>query len=253
MVKLLVLPYAGGSAASYLRWKPHMAQTVEIVPLDPAGRGRRTGQPFAVNMAEAAQDVLKQALEHIDGRTPYVIYGHSMGALLAYELYHLLLERRAPLPSRLFVSGCRPPHAARNNKGLSYLPDELLKQELVRLGGTPREVLQSKELMDYCLPIIRADFRMLEHYVFREKRELISCDISVFGGQDDDIPRAELEEWGRHTRGRAGVAMFPGDHFFINQAYPQLSRIISERLERLSAPSIEEECPDEQRLEVSVS
>jgi len=230
-----------------------MAKTIAMIPLEPMGRGRRYGMPFAASVSEAAQDALLLALEHIRDGGPYAIYGHSMGALLAYELYHLLLEHHAPLPSHLFLSGCRPPHAVRDNKGVSYLPDDLLKQELTRMGGTPREVLESKELMNYCLPIIRADFRMLEHYVLREKPELISCDISVFGGMDDDISRAELEQWGRYTSGKVGVEMFEGDHFFINQAYPELSKRISQRLTRLRVLTREEESANENHLEISIS
>jgi medium-chain acyl-[acyl-carrier-protein] hydrolase len=252
-MKLFLLPFAGGSAVSYFKWKPYLADGITMIPLELAGRGRRHGVPFSQSMKEAVDDLFEALLEHLEWGEPYAIYGHSMGAMLAFELYYTLLEYKRPLPVQLFVSGCRAPHIRKDRPDISHLPDDLLKEELRKLGGTPAEVLNSKELMDYCLPIIRADFRILEDYRFEKKRVPMTCGVALFGGTSDEISRQELLQWEVHTKGGITLDMFPGDHFFINHVFPDIARAINNRLASCRTASSKERLPNEDDLEVFIS
>jgi medium-chain acyl-[acyl-carrier-protein] hydrolase len=143
--------------------------------------------------------------------------GHSMGAVLAYELACHLIPSRGQTLCTLFVSGSRAPFLQRRNPPVSQLPDNEFLSHISDLNGTPCEVLANAELMDLVRPVLRADCRMYENYRFQNRCQL-KIPITAFAGDNDaDISNADTEAWGRLTEGKFRRMNLHGDHFFINE------------------------------------
>lgn len=211
---LFCFPYAGGGASFYRGW-PSRAP-LSICPVQLPGREERAAEPAFDAMdgvVEAAADALGPHLDQ-----PYAFFGHSMGAMIAFELAHLLRERRAPAPRHLFVSGTpSPPRAARMTP-LHHLPDEQLIERIRDFGGMPDQILASRELVALFLPRFRSDFTITGTYRYTDKPPL-TCPITVLGGAADPVTTMEeLEEWREFTVARCEVELFAGGHFFLAAA-----------------------------------
>ncbi|MER7578452.1 alpha/beta fold hydrolase [Kitasatospora sp. NPDC097691] len=238
--RVYCLPFAGGAAHFYRPWAEaarHLA--VEVVPVELPGHGTRLRDPLVSGMAAMVDALCEEVLRPESG--PFAILGHSMGAKIAYAVAEEL-ERRpgATPPARLFVSGALPASAP-EPKPLHDLPDEALMAELSEMGGTPPEILANAELMEFMLPVFRADLTLLEQW-HAEARSQVSCPITAFAGRDDRIVRAELTAgWADHTSASFALQVHPGDHFFLREEMDaMLARIaadLHERADDRRAPS----------------
>jgi len=213
-MRLFCFPYAGGSAAAFRGWHGGLPEAIELWPVQPPGRERRmTEQPYIRLQAlvAAVAELLGPCLDR-----PYALLGHSLGALVAFELARRLEESGAPRPLQLVISGRRAPQLPLPwEEPYHRLPDPQLKERLRDLGGTPPEVLEHSELMELILPVVRADFEMLETYRF-EQRKPLEVPIAAYGARDDpEVPQQALEAWREHTRGGWHCRLFDGGHFFI--------------------------------------
>jgi medium-chain acyl-[acyl-carrier-protein] hydrolase len=147
---------------------------------------------------------------------PFAFFGHSMGALISFELARHLRRIHYPGPAQLFISAHRAPQLPDSNSPLHDLPDSALIDALSRLGGTPQAILQHTELMNVMLPILRADLTLCETYVYTAESPL-DCPIAVFGGEQDSmVSTQELREWRYQTRSACTLHILPGDHFFLH-------------------------------------
>ncbi len=165
---------------------------------------------------------------------PFAFFGHSMGAVIGFELARRLRGERLEGPAHLFVAGRRAPQIHDGGPFDFNLPEAEFIEELRRLNGTPREVLEHPELMQLVLPLLRADFEAIQTYDYAAAAPL-DCPITAFGGTDDkDISRADLEAWREHTRSSFALRMFDGDHFFLHTAETPLLRTLSEYLRQHS-------------------
>ncbi len=161
---------------------------------------------------------------------PYAFFGHSMGSLVSYSLAHELRAAGAPLPMHMFVSGRRAPHLPPERRALHDLPRAELLEELGRLEGTPKAVLENEELLELFLPLLRADFKLNETYAYSPTPPL-PCGATVMGGLSDmAASRTQLEPWREHFDGKVDVSMFPGGHFFIDDARAQIAERICARM-----------------------
>jgi medium-chain acyl-[acyl-carrier-protein] hydrolase len=174
----------------------------------------------------AAADALRPHLN-----LPFALFGHSMGALVAFELARELRRRAWPLPVMLAVSGHEAAQRPDPDPPVAHLPDaEFLHEIRTRYGGIPDEVLAEEELIQVLLPVLRADVLLLESYVYQHEPPL-DCAISCFGGvQDGHVTRADLEAWREQTRGPFELHTVPGGHFFIDSAREAVLRALSEDL-----------------------
>lgn len=166
---------------------------------------------------------------------PFAFFGHSMGALLAFETARHLRRLYRITPTYLFISGHTAPQFP-----MSYpahdMPEEQLMETLENLSGTPPEILQNRELMDLMLPILRADFALCDLYRYLHDPPL-GCPISVFGGlMDEETPRSDLEGWREHTTGAFALRMLPGDHFFIHSANRQIMECLVREMFEFNGP-----------------
>lgn len=225
-LRLFCFPYAGGSGMSFQSWSRNLPRTVEVCPVQPPGRGDRLReQPFTrlESLVQAAAEHLRPYFD-----MPFAFFGHSMGALISFELARLLRREGRDQPRHLFVSGSNAPQLSSTDRPIHDLPTAELIEELRRLNGTPREVLEHPELMALMLPIIRADMAVCETYAYKPEPPLDSA-VSAFGGlQDLEVPREGVRAWETQTTTSFAMWMFEGDHFFLHHAQPQMLRIISE-------------------------
>lgn len=219
-LRLFCLPYAGGGARIFWRWPQQLPRTIEVCPIELPGRGSRMQEPPLTNLLALVRDMAYSIRPNLD--RPFALFGHSMGALLGFELARLLRREEGVGPVGLFVSGCGAPQIHYGGLPTYDLPDSELLEELRCLNGTPKEVLDNPELMQLMLPLLRADFEMIETYTYFPEPPL-DCPISAFGGLRD--PKTKLEHlvpWRDQTTARFTLRMLNGDHFFLHQAEPQL-------------------------------
>lgn len=237
-LRLFCFPYAGGGASVYRGWAASLPGDVEVCPVQLPGRESRLREtPFTHwrPLVDALAEVLPPYFE-----MPFVFFGHSMGALLAFELARSLRRMGGPLPLHLFVSGRRAPEVPAREEPIHQLPEAQFIERLRELNGTPEEVLQHAELMRLLLPILRADFGVNETYEFREE-EPFDFGISAFGGLGDvDVTRDDLELWKTQTRGRFRPRMLPGDHFFLHSARELITEALSRDLAELASQTLTE-------------
>jgi medium-chain acyl-[acyl-carrier-protein] hydrolase len=165
---------------------------------------------------------------------PFAFFGHSMGALVAFELARELVRRGGPVPLHLFASGRRAPRVPEREEPIHDLPEPRFTARLRELNGTPEEVLAHPELMDLLVPLLRADFTLHETYVYAPG-EPLAIGVTALGGMaDPEVSRADLEPWRDETRGLFRLRMFPGDHFFLLSTRPLVTEAVARDLTELN-------------------
>jgi len=213
----------------YHSWKKDLYPSIELVPLELAGRGRRFLDPSYRDLDEAVDDIYQMIIGQV-GHYSYSIYGHSMGALLAFECAHRLRIKNQRMPEVLFLSGKNPPHR-KGDKLRHLLSDEEFRQEIFSLGGTSREVMEQKDMFDIFLPTLRADFRMVETHETQKSYEKLGCKIIVLhGSRDEHASPSTVAEWSMYTEKEFHSFSFEGDHFFIHSQKGTVIGLINETL-----------------------
>lgn len=226
-IKLFCLPYAGGSAAIYQAWQKYLNHVIELHPIELAGRGSRYGSPLYESIEEAVDDIYRLVRDDLDD-SRYAIFGHSMGSMLAYELAYKIKNLKHQPPVQLFFSGRRPPGIERSTKNIHLLADQEFMAEVLKKGGTPAELLENRELLEIFIPILKADFKIVETYRDVKKDDKLSCNISVlWGKQEEEGTLSEIGEWRKYTDKNCTIHLFDGGHFFINQFMRDVVNIIN--------------------------
>ncbi len=225
-LRLFCFPYAGASALIYRAWSEALPADVEVCPVQLPGRGTRLMErPFT--RVSALVEALAPALAPLLDK-PFAFFGHSLGALISFELARRIRGQYGMHPVRLFVSAGRAPQIPHRDSPIHSLPEKEFLAELRRLNGTPSELLDHVELMEIMLPLLRADFAMYETYLYSTEPPL-NCPISAFGGRiDHRVSNRDLEAWQAQTTCSFSLRIFPGDHFFLRQ--PLLLRALSQDL-----------------------
>ncbi len=224
-LRLFCFPYAGGSAAAYSGWPDYLSPAIDVRPLQLPGRWNRLKEPALTRFDDMLKALAVVLPPHLD--RPFAFFGHSMGALLAFEMTRYLRRHGLPQPLHLFVSGRRAPQFPDHDLPRPDLPDPEFIECLRELNGTPAEVLDNPELMTLLLPTLRADFDVCRSYAFVPGPPL-ACPLTVLGGvEDKESAEGYLEGWRLHTSGRWAQSMFPGDHFFLHSAMAPLLGVLS--------------------------
>ncbi|HEX2091625.1 MAG TPA: thioesterase II family protein [Longimicrobiaceae bacterium] len=231
-LRLFCFPYAGGGAAVFRSWSSTLPPEVQLCPVHLPGRGNRFVEPPVTRLSVLVDLLAGELAPYLD--IPFAFFGHSMGALVAFELARRLRDESRVLPEYLLVSGRRAPQCPSDKRPLHALPEGEFQEELRNLNGTPEEILQHPELMELFAPILRADFEICETYSYVEG-EPLDLPVSAFGGlADPDVSREHLSGWKEHTRGPFRLRMFPGGHFFLHGARQELVHAVAEDLIRLA-------------------
>lgn len=232
-LRLFCFPYAGGSAALYRTWPAELPDTIEVCTAELPGRGARLNEPPFTRLEYIVDFFANVINPYLD--KPFAFFGHSMGAMISFELACRLRAEVGVKPAHLFVSGRRAPQMLDRNPITYNLPSPMLLEELRRLNGTPIEVLENPELMHLMLPLLRADFEVVETYVY-SPRAALDCPVTAFGGlQDQEVSRKELEAWREQTIASFSLRMLPGGHFFLHTARQLLLRMLSQEVSNLTS------------------
>ena len=208
-----------------------MAPEIDVWPVQLPGRETRINEkPFTdvTSLVQAIGEVIDPCLN-----VPFGFFGHSYGGLIGFELARHLRRYGGPDPTCLFVSGCGAPDMPKTESPIHNLPENEFLEEIRQLNSTPQEVLENKELRNFILPSLRADFKAVETYRFYDEIAL-SYPLFVLGGlQDGIVERSRLEGWKAHTSSIATLKMFPGDHFFLKPMQSCLLRLVSSKVKSI--------------------
>lgn len=224
-LRLFCFPYAGGSASVFRDWQNYLPNNVQVCPIEIPGRGSRLIETPFEDTTSLIKEITPVMNPYLD--LPFAFFGHSLGALISFELAYFLQQEYNKIPVHLIVSGRQAPSIPERSPKY-HLPAADLVTELKRLGGTPKEILENEELLELLLPIIKADLKMDETYDYRVLKTL-SCPMTIFGGKEDpETTNEDLTAWQKHTNNLFSLEMFSGDHFFINSSRKLLLNKISE-------------------------
>jgi medium-chain acyl-[acyl-carrier-protein] hydrolase len=230
-LRLFCFPYAGGGTAAFRGWGDALPKSVEVCPVQLPGREMRikeAAMPSVFPLLDALAPAIGPFLDK-----PFALFGHSMGALVAFELARRIRRDHKLNPECLFVSARVAPDILLKGPPIHDLPEAELIQELIRLNGTDKNVLEHTELMRMVLPTLRADLALHEEYRYPAEPAL-ECPMVAFGGLGDiDMKGEALEAWRSHTAGPFSVRMFSGDHFFINSQRSVFLSAFSVELQRV--------------------
>ncbi len=227
--RLFCLPYAGGGTPVFRCWSEGLPDNVTVHPLELPGRGKQFTTPAARQLPALIATLNEAIRPYLD--QPFSLFGHSMGALVSFELARAIRSQHGMEPMTLYVSAHPAAQLPNQLARLHDLSDQDLRTELRRLGGTPQEILANDEFMSLLLPTLRADFEVCETYDYQPSPPL-HCPIVAFGGIDDpQIAPEQLEAWAEMTTGEFKLKMLPGDHFFIDHNRPALLAALSASLD----------------------
>jgi medium-chain acyl-[acyl-carrier-protein] hydrolase len=226
-LRLICFPYAGAGTAVFRAWPSALNDAIELRVAQLPGRGPRLREDRFERMPpliETLAEILRPLLDR-----PFAFFGHSLGAVVAFELARIL-RGSSLAPVHLFVSGKIAPHLPDPAPRIHELPDSAFLREVQKLNGMPQAVLDSKELLEIMLPVVRSDFNLLESYKYEADAPL-GCPITAFGGiQDPRTTENGLESWRTETTGAFDLVMLQGDHFFLDTARALLLQSITSSL-----------------------
>ncbi|UJW29689.1 thioesterase domain-containing protein [Saccharothrix sp. AJ9571] len=224
-VTLYCLPHAGGGISAYAGWREDAPANLDVRPVRLPGRDGNDAEPRH-RMAE-----LVDTLAGEPAALPYALFGHSVGAVVAFELARTR-SAAGNAPTRLFVSGSVPPsRAAKQHDEQRHLSDDEFVARVEQLGGVPPDLLADPGSREVLLPRLRADYALAETYDYQPGPPL-DCPISAFAGRDDHtVAAADLDDWAGHTTAGFRRRLLPGDHFYLSTARPLLLRAIARDLE----------------------
>jgi surfactin synthase thioesterase subunit len=225
-LRLYCFPYGGAGAAAFRGWSRALPDWIEVVPVQVPGREARYHEAPLSHVEPLVADLMRTF--HPAG--PFALFGHSLGALIAFELARELRRRGRPQPAALLVSGLPAPHLPRVRPRISHLPDTELVAALRGQFDLTEELMEHPELIEMALPVLRADFAVVETYVYREEPPF-EFPIHVFGGLSDPEASAdELAGWARHSTRPVPMKTFPGGHFFLNTERERLLEAVTAAL-----------------------
>jgi surfactin synthase thioesterase subunit len=229
-LRLFCCPYAGGASDIFRSWSASLSSNIEVCPLQLPGRGGRLLEAPCRSLSFLVEVLTRELLPYL--KKPFALFGHSMGAAISFELARQLRNEYGIEPVHLFVSGFRAPQLPRRETPSFDLPQAEFLDKLYSLGGSAKELLDNPKFIQLLLPAVRADFEMIQTYIYAPEPPL-TCPITAFGGLDDHVvKREELAHWREQTTGTFTLRILPGNHFFLQTAQERLLAILAEELNK---------------------
>lgn len=231
-IRLFCFHHSGGGASSYHPWVESLSPLIEMVAIQLPGRENKFLEPLTSDLSHIITKLSKDFSYYKD--KPFIVFGHSLGALLAFEFIKAIHRIYSLYPRQVIVSAAKAPHMPYRRKILSHLEDKLLKEELKAYNGIDERIQNEPELFDLFLPIIRSDFSIVENYSFAGSASF-PCDILAFSGSDDPtVTQEEILGWSTQTTGKFEHMPFSGAHFFIRDHQKEIVNIINQIAEKYS-------------------
>lgn len=219
-LRLICIPYAGGNASMFNSWAKGLPSDIEVISIQLPGRGMRFSTPSYDDMNLLIDGLMKEIPDILN--LPYVLFGHSLGSRIGFEIIKRLNAAELKLPLHFIASGSRGPQVEMNEKPIHSLPTEEFLKELKKMNGTSDELLHNSELMNVLMPMLRADFKISETHVSTENT-CFNIPLSIFGGADDTkIDLNSLNRWKELFTSLSEITIFPGGHFFIDSHTSQV-------------------------------
>ncbi|MFJ8888253.1 thioesterase II family protein [Streptomyces sp. NPDC102402] len=215
--RLVCFPHAGGAATAYMQLARALSADLDVLSVQYPGRQDRYGEEPFTALAPLVEAVAAELAGELaaEPRRPYALFGHSMGALVAFETARLLARGDGPAPERLFLSGRGAPETRRSPLGPSFDDADVLA-EIRRLNGTDQAMLDNPEVMEMVLPALRADYRALGTYSWGGGEPLSVPVTALVGGGDPMVTLPDVRAWRAHTTGTFELRVFDGGHFYLN-------------------------------------
>ncbi|WP_165953703.1 thioesterase domain-containing protein [Streptomyces sp. 8K308] len=235
-MRLFCFPYAGGSATAFSAWPADLPEWITVSAVELPGRRLRRKEPPARRMAPLVTAVIDGLGAEL--RPPYAFFGHSLGALVAFEVARELHHTGRPGPTALFLSGAGAPHLPRTGARTSQLPDDAFLAEVRAYGGTHEALLADPEILRLFLPTLRADFELFETYVYEHRPgPALDCPVHLFAGERDErVDQARVAAWRDLVPTVASARVLPGGHFFPHDSRARLTAAIAAELAALLPP-----------------
>ncbi|MBE2224880.1 MAG: thioesterase [Anaerolineae bacterium] len=223
-LRLICFPPAGSGTVIYQKWAKQIPPEVEMWIMRLPGRETRLREPTLTHVSTIVESVAEMLIPHL--QQPYILFGHSLGSLVCFELCCYLRENKRPLPLHLLLSGHRAPHRPPLNPPVHQANNQIFLDRIKKMGGTPDKFFEMKELVAMMLPALRADFTAWETYQYQPHPPL-DIPITALGSDDDhDATQADIFAWEQHTTGEFTAHIFHGNHFyFLNEPEPLLNLI----------------------------
>ena len=240
-LRLFCFPYSGAGSSIFFSWTKSLPGNIDVCPVELPGRGTRLAElPFR-QLTPLVQAAAAALIPYLD--VPFAFFGHSMGALVSFELARYLANEHGVKPAYLFVSGHSAPQIPDSDPDIHDLPEAEFVKKLREFNGTPDAVLDHPELRAIILPILRADFAICATYGYEDGRPL-DCPLTALGGlRDPYVGRDALDAWREQTKRSFSLHMFPGDHFFLQTDQQMLIETIARELNQQLTLGYVSKCP----------
>lgn len=231
-IKLFCLPYAGGSSTMFMKWKTKLSSRVELIPIELAGRGSRINEKCFNNFDCMMDDIVENVVQKLEQGMQFSLLGHSMGCLLAYELYYRL-KNLGYSATHVFLLGNHVPNEMNNGIKIDLFYEEILLNKLTVYGKEICMIMEDEETKDFFLPIIRSDFEVLQSYKYRSKSKKIECECTIINGNRDlSIADYNLYDWRDYISSSCCCYFetISGGHFFIQEKFEEVVNIVNKRI-----------------------
>lgn len=222
-IRLFCFAHAGAGASTFHGWPELVGPGVRVTAVQLPGHEDRIRERAHDHLAALLDELVPVLAGAVDG--PYAFFGHSMGALVAYEAARRLVAQGVPAPAHLFASALGAPHAPYRTRYVSTLPEPEFKRAMVTMSGLPKEAVREPAFLSLLLPTLRADFRLRETYEYADGAPL-PCRLTVLTGADDDVAPLDLALWRELTTGRFRIRVIDGDHHFVVTQRRQVAEVV---------------------------
>ncbi|MFD2670160.1 thioesterase II family protein [Marinicrinis sediminis] len=226
-IKLLCIPYAGASSVIYHRWRTQFAAPIEMKALELRGRGYRMEESLLHSMDEAVHDLYEVVKEEAQSGE-IALFGHSMGGYMSYLIALRMEQEKLPL-RHLFLSGMRAPQVQRD-QSTHTLEEEAFIARILDMGGTPKEVFADPELKAMFLPLLRADYHVVDSFDHHADHPQLQTPLTIFNGSDDEAKTLNTEIW-QAVAEQYEMVTYEGDHFFLNEKKDDMIAYITRKLQ----------------------
>lgn len=236
-MKLIALPFAGGMGNEFKSWQVLINKELELITIQYPGRGKRNEETYITDFDTLLDDIYKQVKAVINDGEEYLLFGHSMGCIFAYELYFKLKKNGDKLPKHLFFSGNFTPQECLKDEKKSQLVEEKFRDYFMQLGGISTTVLEDEKMSQEVFKRLRCDVCALESYIYKPQKEEIECDVSILNGMQDYFVSSKLS-WEKILHKVCKYKCYQGGHFFIFKQKQAVVDYIQEVALKLKVSSI---------------